>query len=353
MKSHREPRHQIAIVATLLPLLTIPAVTAPARSPEVVIAIEDLGAVDAHTPTFALALNNRRDVVGLAGLTGVPFLWSPRSGFTTILASVPDVVFGAAVDINDHREIIGFFQPTSGDQHFFISRPGAPLEDFTTFFPRSINNHGEVVGACDSGSQPCILRERNGGGAPSFQLLTRDDADFPFSPLDINDDGQVVGTLRFRRDGRVRGFVWNNDDGFTILKPPPGYLQSFGARISKDGTIIGGASNDENLNTTFPVIWDSSGMIRATLASGFDSRGINAKGIAIIGRSDERGETHCFVWIPTRGIFELPSLAGGETVANDLNERGQIAGWTTDENGLAHVVRWTVHVRGATRSVSR
>src|SRR4029434_3416137 len=78
MTNHREPRHLIAIVATLLPLVPSPAVTAPLHTPsdtqptpptQVLIAIEDLGAVDAHTPTFAVALNNRRDVVGLAGLT--------------------------------------------------------------------------------------------------------------------------------------------------------------------------------------------------------------------------------------------------------------------------------------------
>jgi uncharacterized membrane protein len=354
MKNHHEHPHKIATVATLLALLAIPTVAAPPDPSNVVITIEDLGVVDAQTPTFPFALNNRGDVVGTSGSAGqLPFLWTAQSGFTRLLGNVPGVVSGAGVDINDHREVIGYFQTTDGQQHFFLSRPRTSLQDFTAFFPRSINNHGEVVGSCNEGTAPCVLREKERGGPAGFQILTRDDTDFPSSALDINDRGQVLGTLRFRSDGLLRGFVWSRDDGFTILEPPPGYLESFGARISKDGVIIGGASNDENLLNVFPVIWDSSGVIRATLASGFDSRGINTQGIAIIGRSNERGESQSFVWIPNQGIFELPTIGGHETVANDINDHGQIAGWTRDENGVAHAVIWTVNVKGETRFQNR
>jgi hypothetical protein len=70
MENHDEHLHEIAAVATLLALLTIPAVATPTDSPGVVITLEDLGMVDAHVSTFAFALNNRGDIVGTSGSAG-------------------------------------------------------------------------------------------------------------------------------------------------------------------------------------------------------------------------------------------------------------------------------------------
>jgi probable HAF family extracellular repeat protein len=161
-------------------------------------------------------------------------------------------------------------------------------------------------------------------------------------PLDINDDGLIVGYSETQPDtpfSPIRAFVWDgaiHDLGVAV----PGE-SSVAAGVNASGLIVGSSGAS-------PVFWSDREIHALPLPAGHGSgnaRAVNDLGVIV-------GQTHTFeppgFTVSHATVWEdgvprvLPSLPGARvTGATDLNEQGQIVGFSAfTESGLLHAVLW-------------
>jgi probable HAF family extracellular repeat protein len=162
-------------------------------------------------------------------------------------------------------------------------------------------------------------------------------------PLDINDDGLIVGYSETQPDapfgGPTHAFVWDgamHDLGVAAVGD-----SSVALGVNESGLIVGGSG-------ALPVFWSDRVIHSLPLPPGHlsgNARAVNDGGV-IVGQTatfEPPGFTvsHAAVW--KNGVPRLlPSLPGARiTGATDLNERGQIVGFSAfTESGLLHAVLW-------------
>jgi probable HAF family extracellular repeat protein len=171
-------------------------------------------------------------------------------------------------------------------------------------------------------------------------------------PFDINDDGLIVGYSETQPDvlfSPTHAFVWDGTMHDLGVAAPGD--SSVAAGVNASGLIVGSSGAS-------PVYWSDREIHGLALPAGHlsgNARAVNDLGVIV-------GQTHTFeppgftishatVW--ENGVPRvLPSLPGARiTGATDLNERGQIVGFSAfTESGLLHAVLWedgAVHDLGA------
>jgi probable HAF family extracellular repeat protein len=161
----------------------------------------DLGLLAQGDYSSAHDINDKGDIVGEANLVpnGKPqaFLW--QAGKMQQLPNLPGGTICSAQAINDSDVIIGSCDLANGTAHGVIWRNGS-IEDLGTF-----------------------------GGEDS-----------PSTPLDINTQGQVVGTSN--DDDKLRAFLWEKGKMINLNKlipPNSGWRLLVAWRINDKGEIIG------------------------------------------------------------------------------------------------------------------
>jgi probable HAF family extracellular repeat protein len=168
-----------------------------------------------------------------------------------------------------------------------------------------VNNLGQIVGAS-------IVVETD-AGAPTHGFLWEDgemidigtltgpDGDFS-GASDINDSGQVVGQSS-NQDGNYVAFVWQ--DG--TMQELPGLSEdnynSYAKAINNNGVAVGASSSTSNC----PV--DVACM-------------------------------HAVRWQDGQ-VQDLGTLGGNSSLALDVNERGDIVGYSDTAEGTIHAFLWT------------
>lgn len=263
-----------------------------------------LGGLPNYPDTYAAAINDRLQVVGIARSTQDirfmrPFLWDGKS--------VHDLgglggSFGAALDINAHGDIVGFSQLASGFTHAFFYHNGKmrdlgtlPNGDFS--IAEGINDHDAVVGISNNAPKASSRAFLYAQGTMSDLGLLPGGA---FSHAHaINNAGVVVGWAS-TADGDIHACLWKNHkivDLGTLGDSP-----STAWGINAQGQIVGSSADRyqhqhaflwenghmEDLNSFIP---SNSGWI---LQRAFR---INDRG-QIVGIGRFGGETHVFLLIP-------------------------------------------------------
>ena len=171
-------------------------------------------------------------------------------------------------------------------------------------------------------------------------------------PLDINDDGLIVGYGETQPDmpfGPIHAFVWDGVMHDLGVAAPGDSSVALGVNAS--GLIVG-------VSGSFPVLWSDRVIHGLPLPAGHlsgNARAVNDLGVIV-------GQTHTFeppgFTVSHAAVWEngvprlLPSLPGARiSGATDLNEQGQIVGFSAfTESGLLHAVLWEdglVHDLGA------
>jgi probable HAF family extracellular repeat protein len=239
---------------------------------------------------------------------------------------------------------------------------------------RGMNGSGQVVGASSSadGANHAFLWDRATGmrdlgtlgGAQSVAAA-------------VNAAGQVVGTS-LTPDGTSRAFLWESDRGMRELRLPPGYESASADDINDRGQIVGTASafcsDGESAATalrtraaTRPTIphaamraageeevplcltraihWEPDGE-PAELA------GLGAEGLTLAGAINNAGQVtgigvgpgaesgRALLWEPGAGPMELGTLGGDASLAVDINDAGQVVGFSERESNGAHAFVW-------------
>jgi probable HAF family extracellular repeat protein len=184
-----------------------------------------------------------------------------------------------------------------------------------------VGDRGEVVGL--SGSHAVV---QVGGRVTDLGVPPSRTASWAFGE---NERGQVVGGTQ-DASGKAHAAVWENGRWTELGNLPGGTISE--AHAMNGGNQVVGYSTVGSDFTRHAVLWDNKGkpVDLGTLPGDTNSeaRGINERG-EIVGESyTTEGLRHAVVW-RDRVISALPGLAaGGDSAAYDINNRGQIVGFS-------------------------
>jgi probable HAF family extracellular repeat protein len=305
--------------------------------------------------SVAISVNERNEVVGVSEtnvtdplgedfcgfgdhLICLPFLW--RAGVTTPLPTLGGDN-GQAVDINNRGEVLGFAENATPDPgcappqvlHFEpVVWSKGRIQELPTFpgdpdgVASAINNAGEALlptGNCASigppGGHDSVLQH---GSLIDLGTL----GGIPLAANDINNKGQVVGTL-FAGGPDIEAFLWQN--GVAVgLGTLPGDVGSVASAISGNGKVTG-QSCDANGNCRGflwqdGVMTDLSTLVPADSTLEFpDPLDINSRGeIVGLGVQKSTGELHAFLLTPSNG--EVAGKSAAATEPGNISERPKV-----------------------------
>jgi probable HAF family extracellular repeat protein len=193
---------------------------------------------------------------------------------------------------------------------------GAAAANGETIWPRRINSSGEVVVASDTHGyvwRNGVLTDiGNLGGTRS-------------SAYGINDKGQVVGLSYPVQYNRAQLIRWEN--GTLSNLGNRGYW-AVGMSINEAGQIVGYDQPDYMGNNDHAFLWQNkTWKDLGTLGTSAQAWAINNHG-QVVGnsRSSQNGNMYrAFLW-ENDVMTNLGALGGLDSFANDINDRGQIAG---------------------------
>ncbi len=166
---------------------------------------------------------------------------------------------------------------------------------------------------------------------------------------DINDSGVIVGYGTIP-SGETHAWMKIGATGAMIdMGVPVGEVNSFAQGVNNVGVIVG-TSNAGGITPRHAWRWTSG--------SGFEMLGdlgggsaqafkVNDRGF-IVGVSSTpagAGFDHAFLWTPSAGLRDLGTLTGGvSSIAQDINEEGNVVGYGDVPSGTFHPFRWTKHL---------
>ena len=281
--------------------------------------ISDLGQVVGYSET-GVPDPNSEDICGFGThLTCLPFLWQffHMSALPTLGGNN-----GQASAINNRGQIVGFAEngavdsscPTNttnnriqlpvlwenGKARAFPTVDGDP--DGIAFW---INNRGQAVGDSRNCTQTVIhaVSWENGTASPLPDLGNGAIAQ------GINDQGQVVGTVGSSDGTTQYGALWQ-DGVLTNLGLLPGDFAGEASGINNKGQVVG-SNFDSKFNWSHAFIWQNGVMtdlntlfpassnLFATMANKINESG-QISGMATVLSGPHAGDTHAFLATPLR-----------------------------------------------------
>ncbi|MHC4290574.1 MAG: hypothetical protein ACYSSK_11100, partial [Planctomycetota bacterium] len=136
----------------------------------------------------ATGINNHEQVVGFSYSNQNGFLWDPDNGVTYLGAGRQPWA------INDSGQVV-----LSGQGTVYLYQGGSMNNLGFNAYPRSINNHGQIVGIFEDAYNGTAFLWETGTVYQLSNLLApgQEEWDFSYSgAYDINENGQIVGFAR-------------------------------------------------------------------------------------------------------------------------------------------------------------
>jgi hypothetical protein len=152
----------------------------------------------------------------------------------------------------------------------------------------------------------------------------------------MNNAGDVAGWSAFSTAPFLRGWVWTEAGGFTVLPPPPGFTRYRAMDINDDGTVGGDGGFDGGLawryqDGVYTIIGSVEGLPISYLG------GINNAGdIAGTAKDSSVAPNRAFLDVYGGQLLNLtPDFAGRAT---DVNDARQVSGYSS--SGGFGAFRW-------------
>jgi len=268
------------------------------------------------------------------------FIWSGSDGSKKIGSD------GWATGINSAGEVVGTDQTVTNrgfiwDAENEMSSLGS-YYGFSSARPNAINNNRQVVGSV------LVSQETDGniaiftGSANKELSKTLDDIELALKKAGAGNTYDYFHVMEMMQNSTFEreAFPWRGD--LNISKP---------INLSELDQKIRGKLSASAINNTRSeaFIWTqvdgmkNLGTLGGNWSTAWD---VNDNG-QVVGYSDiGEGQSRAFVWDEENGMVELPTL-GGNSLARAINNEGEIVGYSYDSNGNFYPVKWTVSIKKA------
>ncbi len=329
---------------------------------------------------FARAINDHGMVVGNRGNSIV--IW--RQGDSNIEVNAPGGIQLEAHDINNSGQVVGelvqrhlIFEDEYGDYYDYEYK--GFVWDFNhnirhineNGWASSINDHGEVTGL-DFGIQNRAYKwdeQRGLRGLGSYSGYSSG------RPNGLNNNGHLVGSIlvnsaqagkmamnsAMTADGRP-GELSNADQLQSLTGTRGAFDHAHVAEMLRSASfsqaqevmdLLGSSavSSEEAGSLAWSIgsrseafLWnESEGITRIGTLGGDWSTAwdVNDRGQVVGYSSVQPGVSKAYIWDRDHGMLELPGL-GGNSLARSINDSGEIVGYSYDEQGRFVPVKWTV-----------
>jgi len=161
-------------------------------------------------------------------------------------------------------------------------------------------------------------------------------------PTDINESGLAVGNSP-TKPGIFMGYQWQNGqltsldrEGFT--SDQDSFVEAVNDNGATAGTAVFPNSGNRYAYLKQPGKINEQIPIRAGMVNGY-ATSLNNQGTVVGYQQNYDNQTEAFAF--KDGVLQnLPGLGGNYTVANDINEKGQIVGASSTPNYEQHAVIW-------------
>ncbi|MGD9632074.1 MAG: hypothetical protein AB7G28_23365 [Pirellulales bacterium] len=264
----------------------------------------------------------------------------------TDLGPVPDgYTSDSAEDVNNLEEVAGYVTGGGPVSRAFRWDAVGEFDVVGTLgginsFAHAINDFGVIVGRSNTGvgAQTRPFRQEPGGMIESLGTFGGNFG----TAWDINNSGIITGVANNASVGRA--FIWQEGSGLTDIGNFTPTGASAGLGINSSGKVVGfGTTSDERLHAFF---WDGSTFNDlSTIGTGTESmaQAVNDSNVVVgFGTLEEFGSTYgAFRWTEGGGIAQLGQLFTYDTRALDINNAGDIVGWSwIDAVGNSRAVLW-------------
>ena len=281
------------------------------------------------------------------------FLWTPTGGMLDL--GTLGGRDSEAIDVNEYGQVVGNILGNNPLAFSWTATGG--MVNLGTLGGRyseaqAVNDHGQVVGVsevtptCQFDPPFCPRPPRHAfswtatGGMVDLGILG--------SPVDVNNNGQVVGNLN---PYPGHPFSWTPAGGTVdlgALGGAPGVTTSRATAVNNSGQVVGN-SEIRFVEGVHAFLWTAAGGMvdLGTLGGKFSyAEDVNDNGHVVGVSTTASGEVHAFVWTPTGGMVDLGTTKGTEYRPFAINDSGQIAGNTyiyidgTTFTRVGHAIVW-------------
>jgi hypothetical protein len=278
--------------------------------------------------------------------------------FTNFNGPTPNTAGTTINGISNSGTVVGFTTVDNVNFNNFTANPlrskvATPLsiEGSTTAMANGVNSHGTVVGTDGNGNAFYTSGRKVKTFIPSGGTSA--------VAFGINDKGTIVG--QYVTPTATPGFITANGKSFVTINAPSGPDVVNAQGINRGGLVVGfyvGTDGQDHgfmayerpgyagpitgtaiKDPTIPVVPGEPG---ATFVFS-QILGVNDRGIAVGYYGDSTGSQHGFIYNTHTGVYTFlddPSEAfnnGVEvTQITGINNAGEITGFYTDANGVAH-----------------
>lgn len=246
--------------------------------------------------------------------------------------------------INESGQVVGFSENSDRQKHAFVWAPGGTMRDLGTLggtesVAWDINDVGQIAGWSNNvfGQQRPVVWMADGRSID----LGSFGGEFGIA-LGINASGQVAGWSH-NAAGEARAFVWT-PGGSMVSLGTLGGRHSFAHAINDRGEVVG--KSETASGEVHAFLWTpASGMIDlGTLGGGTsEAWGLNSEQWAVGQTSALTGQQLAFpavLWSGSQSQVPLTGLGGSHSLALDVNELAEIAGWSFTSSGATRASVW-------------